>query len=139
MAKNHFKISWHQIRVQHKFQKVIWGMGQTTPEVYLPRRHFHLARHSVKQRCKDQKHYLPSRASKGFVLLPLLPFLLNSLATCKEASGYVARCKWPSVPICLKTLIYSFNKNFNLNANKIFLLPVYPTTALSCFISVKLS
>ena len=54
---------------------VFWA-GQAAPKIYLPRRHFYLPRHSVKQRkiwlCP--KHYLPSGASQGLIQLAPLPF-----------------------------------------------------------------
>ena len=41
--------------------------------------------------CEDSKHYLPSGASLGLVLLASIRhFLPNSLSSCKGASGYVA-------------------------------------------------
>ena len=42
--------SFGWFRVQHRLQNIIFWAGQGAPQVDLPRRHFHLPRHSVKQR-----------------------------------------------------------------------------------------
>ena len=36
--------------VQHRLQNIIFWAGQAAPKVDWPGRHFHLPRHSVKQR-----------------------------------------------------------------------------------------
>ena len=66
-------------RVQYRFQNITCQAGQAAPKVYLPRRHFNVPRHIVKQRRVTEaglcpKTYLLSGASYGLVLLAQLPF-----------------------------------------------------------------
>ena len=62
--------------------------GKAAPKVDLPRRHFHLRNHSVKEGeiglCP--KHYWPSRASQGLVQLTPLPFFFAKF-TCNLQQG----------------------------------------------------
>ena len=84
--------------MQNRFQNITYRVGQAAPNAYLPRRHFHLPRHSVQHlgelRCEDSAQSITCQAGQVRVLLwlPDCRFLPNSLATWDRASGYVARC-----------------------------------------------
>ena len=75
------QVTWEH-RVQHMLQNIIFRVGQAACKVNLPCRHFHLPRHSVKQRLDMTlpKKLLAEQGKSGFCsACPIAVFCQNHL------------------------------------------------------------